>query len=245
MVDKIKWSYIDVWAKKIKAISFLGGKCEICGEDRPYLLMFHHLKSEEKENNIQNIKSLRWSIIEKEVKKCKLLCHNCHRCLHDEMAQKTKLKSKRLRNKKLILDFVDQFECEVCSFKKSVCALDFHHVNVKNKKHKISREVDIKKWKTIKDVEYDLLNEISDCKVLCANCHILEHFDLEKFKEYENEIILKSKNIKEIQKKIDREKVLSMLLGGKKQIEIAKHFNAGKGTISDIVKYLKKNNFIP
>ena len=61
---------------------------------------------------------------------------------------------------------------------------------------------------------------------------------MEFYDKYKDLIIKKSLNIKEIQSKIDRNEVKKMYEGGMKQIEIANYFNAGRGTISDIIKNL-------
>lgn len=83
-------------------------------------------------------------------------------------------------------------------------------------------------------------NELDKCDLLCANCHVIEHVDIEFYNKNIDLIINKSKNIKEIQGKINREEVYKMLDSGMKQKDIAKHFNASNGTISDIKK--NRNN---
>ena len=56
-------------------------KCEICGENRPWCLDFHHINPEEKEGEIAKlIESPRR--LQEELKKCIVLCANCHRDLH-------------------------------------------------------------------------------------------------------------------------------------------------------------------
>jgi hypothetical protein len=59
-------------------------KCVKCNEDHPACLEFHHLDPNEKEIGISLAVSNCWSIarIEKEMKKCIVLCSNCHRKLH-------------------------------------------------------------------------------------------------------------------------------------------------------------------
>lgn len=59
-------------------------KCAKCGESRGHCLDFHHIDSEQKEANIARLVSNRSnlnSIIE-EIKKCIVLCANCHRDFH-------------------------------------------------------------------------------------------------------------------------------------------------------------------
>ena len=72
--------------KKKKAKELLGGKCSKCGYSK-YLevLEFHHKNPEDKEFGIAgNGACTSWERIKKEIKKCILLCANCHRELHVE-----------------------------------------------------------------------------------------------------------------------------------------------------------------
>jgi DNA-binding NarL/FixJ family response regulator len=112
-------------------------------------------------------------------------------------------------------------------------ALDFHHID--DKLFTINDAL-IRK---IKVTPQQILEEINKCTILCRNCHRDEHFDIDKFNVNKQTILNNSNNMREIQKKIDRQEVQSMLDSGMKQIEIARHFNASKGTISNIVKWLK------
>lgn len=57
-------------------------KCSKCGEDRWYVLDFHH--NGEKDKAISTLVSggYSWKRVEEEIKKCIVLCANCHRELH-------------------------------------------------------------------------------------------------------------------------------------------------------------------
>ena len=58
-------------------------KCELCGENHPATLDFHHLNKDTKKNNINRmIKSSSIESIKEEIKLCQVLCSNCHRKLH-------------------------------------------------------------------------------------------------------------------------------------------------------------------
>lgn len=63
-----------------------GGKCKKCPENRLHVLEFHHINPENKINQISNLLNFygkgNWNIIEEEVKKCILLCSNCHKDFH-------------------------------------------------------------------------------------------------------------------------------------------------------------------
>lgn len=56
-------------------------KCSICGESRPWCLDFHHINPSEKDVEVVKlIESPRK--LEEEIKKCVVLCANCHREIH-------------------------------------------------------------------------------------------------------------------------------------------------------------------
>ena len=68
--------------KKQKAVDLLGGKCSNCGYDKCLdALDFHHLDPTKKDPKSFE-KNVAWSILKEEIKKCILLCSNCHRELH-------------------------------------------------------------------------------------------------------------------------------------------------------------------
>jgi len=193
-------------------------------------LCFHHIDPSQKEFEIGN-KDIRWSLIKIEIDKCILICQNCHREIHSKTIPNRK--RKRI-NKQIFLEFKNSFECERCGYNKCNNGLDFHHIS--SKKFKINSEITLK---NVNQLTQDLQRELDKCIVLCANCHRTEHFDFEKFNKYKEEILEKSKNIRENQKPLNRELVWEMYQSGMKQVDIAKHFNASKGTISDIIKKLK------
>lgn len=56
--------------------------CQICGEKEVCVLDYHHLDPTEKESNIGVILTHAWKTIKKEIKKCVILCSNCHRKHH-------------------------------------------------------------------------------------------------------------------------------------------------------------------
>ena len=59
-------------------------KCKKCGDGRSYVLDYHHVNPDEKENTIARITSSIYPIekVLKEIKKCIVLCANCHREFH-------------------------------------------------------------------------------------------------------------------------------------------------------------------
>lgn len=77
--------------KKIRemSIEYLGSKCEICGYDRCHdALDFHHRDPGRKEFGISQKGLTRsWKRVKAELKKCILLCANCHREVHAGITQ--------------------------------------------------------------------------------------------------------------------------------------------------------------
>jgi len=225
------------WAKKIKAIEILGSKCEKCGNSNIFHLTFHHKDKDDKEFRISKIKNYRWSIIEKEIKKCILLCHNCHNELHfcDGINKRNN------SNKKLFLEIKNNVGCEICGYNKFNCSLQFHHIGKKSNRFSgFSFE-----FKSIDNMNNEILDELEECEILCANCHNEIHTDIEFFNKNKTQIYEKSKNIKENKPKLDREIIKTMYFDSKiKQVDIAKYFECSKGTISDIIKKLKQKQIL-
>lgn len=65
--------------RKVKAVELMGGRCDKCGYDQNLAAMdFHHLDPREKEFQWNETCKLPWEKILNELKKCVLLCKNCH-----------------------------------------------------------------------------------------------------------------------------------------------------------------------
>lgn len=68
---------------KAAAVMYLGGKCKRCGwQGNQAALQFHHKNSKGKEFTIGNVANKSWDSIRSEMKKCILLCANCHMIEH-------------------------------------------------------------------------------------------------------------------------------------------------------------------
>jgi hypothetical protein len=66
---------------KLRAVQLLGGKCQLCGYNKhPGVLEFHHVDASSKSFSISGGGLSRsWLKITQELKKCVLVCANCHR----------------------------------------------------------------------------------------------------------------------------------------------------------------------
>ena len=78
------------WRRRTKErmIQAMGGKCQCCGYDKcTQALEFHHLDPSSKDFSLGRIRAnIRgWATIVEELKKCILLCSNCHREVHAEI----------------------------------------------------------------------------------------------------------------------------------------------------------------
>ena len=78
---------------KLRAIKFLGGHCVKCGYNKcPAALDYHHIDPSKKDINFVTAKHWSWKRLVEELKKCVLLCANCHR-------EEEYLRSRGLMNK--------------------------------------------------------------------------------------------------------------------------------------------------
>jgi len=81
------------WASKVRAaakkkyvVELFGNKCQECGRAGPPAIFdFHHRNPEDKAETLDSGRSLfsaSWETVRLELKKCDLLCANCHRLKH-------------------------------------------------------------------------------------------------------------------------------------------------------------------
>jgi hypothetical protein len=84
-VLKPQKEYIKRRAKQCAAVKYKGGKCEDCGLDlvtNYWCAHFHHIDPAQKDFTIGELYQKRWHHLKEEVKKCVLLCSNCHNKRH-------------------------------------------------------------------------------------------------------------------------------------------------------------------
>jgi hypothetical protein len=75
--DTSDYLYVLRFAKKVRAVQLLGGKCAKCSTTNVLQLDFHHSDSN-KESNVANVRFKNWETFWAEASKCELLCRNCH-----------------------------------------------------------------------------------------------------------------------------------------------------------------------
>jgi len=67
---------------KAAAVSYLGGKCQRCGWSGNLSGFDFHHPNDDKEFGIGKESNRSWKVLVRELKKCELLCSNCHRAEH-------------------------------------------------------------------------------------------------------------------------------------------------------------------
>jgi hypothetical protein len=221
-----------IFIKKILVVNYKGGKCKICNNDNILQLCLHHRDTDMKEEAFDKLKFRRWSEIKNELDKCDLLCHNCHKELHyNSSSSKDDL---RRVSKSIYIEYKGD-GCIDCGYNKCQASLIFHHIKGKNDKNfwigNLGNTIG-----TIGDLTEKIMLELDKCELLCANCHTLKHTDIEYFNTNKELLYEKAKNHKEVQPKLDREKIMMMYNSGMKQVDIIKEFKCSKSTISEIIK---------
>ena len=236
-MNKTEWTKINKWSKKIRAINHLGGKCKICGNNNIFHLCFHHICEIEKDFQIGEKINLKWSKLLKEIEKCDLLCENCHQELHYLERGKTIKDDSRRKDKVIYLEYSGS-KCERCGYNKCESSLSFHHKEPMNKSFDIGSLS--KRLDNINELDTYITEELDKCDVICRNCHIENHCDIDFFNKFKEQIYHKVNNFKEISQKLNREEVYKKFDSGMKQIEISKFFNVDRSTICCIIKNRNK-----
>lgn len=77
--------HVKIWRKrtKLRAVAAFGNKCCICNYERcAGALEFHHLEPDGKDFGISHGDTMSWSKVVAELRKCVMLCSNCHKEVH-------------------------------------------------------------------------------------------------------------------------------------------------------------------
>ncbi len=104
------------------------------------------------------------------------------------------VKRSRLKRKQQMIDMMGK-ECQICGYKKTNSALEFHHINPENKDFNFNMACNLPLEK--------IINELKKCILVCANCHreihagLIEQELFSSFNEAEAEKVLEqNENIK-------------------------------------------------
>jgi DNA-binding CsgD family transcriptional regulator len=232
--NKSLYAYLLRHAKKLRIVEQKGGGCEHCGEKRIWLLAFHHQNPKEQHLKYSDLKSGRFTEYQEESKKCRLLCHNCHTKVHAELHPEKV--TKYTLAKIVMLKYKKTDCCQKCGYKENNKCLHFHHIDKKEKDFNFHVVI----CKQTDDIETTVKDELDKCVVLCANCHKNEHFDLEKYTKYLNEILSLKDTHQEKRKALPVLDILNLYANNKTVTEIAKIYKVNKSTIGTILRKNQK-----
>lgn len=85
--------------RKIMLFKMKGGQCSMCGYKKNISsLSFHHLNAKQKDFSldVRSLSNRTLEVVMKELKKCILICHNCHHEIHNPEYDTAILSSSRL-----------------------------------------------------------------------------------------------------------------------------------------------------
>ena len=135
--------------------------CYICKRMfLPCVMDFHHREPSKKVKNIIDMVFGAYpiEIIIKEIEKCIVICANCHVKFNNKGYKKYP---------EWFIQYKSTLRCSICNIDYS---LEFHHKDPKTKKYNISRLVSTGRAKSL------IIDEIKKCRILCRNCHRIEHY---------------------------------------------------------------------
>ena len=149
--------------------------CTDCGESDIGVLEFDHIATGVKEDDVSWLVFQCWPIelIEAEIRRCEVVCANCHRrrtarragwhrLNPDATPRSAERHPRRWRNMRWLYEHLAGHPCVDCGEADPV-VLEFDHVG--NKRGKVT---------TLAWGEYSirtLQHEVDQCEVRCANCH--------------------------------------------------------------------------
>ena len=107
-------------SRKKELVKLMGCKCSICGYYRNYAaLEFHHVNPEYKSFQLdsRHLSNTTMATILEEVKKCILVCSNCHKEIHYPNMELKQVENTVTKNRSLFETKRKQATCPVCSKK--------------------------------------------------------------------------------------------------------------------------------
>ena len=125
------------WRKnpKDRMISAMGGCCQICGYKKSSRsLTFHHLDPKGKDFSFGSIRASprNWDAITNELRKCVLLCQNCHGEIHDNIVDLPERFAKFDEGFKGLREKKDP-RCVICGIK-TLCANSCHQCAMRKRR---------------------------------------------------------------------------------------------------------------
>lgn len=100
--------------------------------------------------------------------------HTNYRAAH-KAQMKARDEKHRNKTRKEWMSFLSnhiKLQCQKCGYNKTFFAMDFHHINPKEKEYNI---YDLMRKKLTEEIKQIFLQEYKKCILLCATCHREEH----------------------------------------------------------------------
>lgn len=141
--------------------------CLDCGDDTlpVYAKDYDHRDPSDKSFALSKYQSKSIQAIKDEISKCDLLCANCHR-VRTWPDQTRNIFN--INNKQSIVAIGKDKPCMDCGIKYQLCAMDYDHRDPSTKLFHVSQ--------TANHSMQEIVEEISKCDVVCANCHRIRTF---------------------------------------------------------------------
>lgn len=140
---------VKLWRKttKDRMVESMGGMCQCCGYNKtPKALAFHHIDPNEKDMGFGDTRAnpKSWIKIIEELKKCILVCHNCHSEIHDGIRQLPKKYAKFNEAYSDYKKIIEYDNCPICKSDKPVKQKFCSHKCAQTNKRKVNwDEIDL------------------------------------------------------------------------------------------------------
>ena len=79
---KLREQIVNKTRRTMRLVQSLKTPCAKCGEDRPWVIQFHHIEPSTKKFTIGSGHTYSKKVLQEEVSKCVCLCSNCHDEFH-------------------------------------------------------------------------------------------------------------------------------------------------------------------
>lgn len=151
-----------LFLNKIKDVECLDCKIKY----PPPAMDFDHRDPSNKSFNISEARHINKNLLLKEIRKCDIVCANCHRIR--EASRRSTIKEMYYA---YLINPYKEDPCMDCNKKYPSFVMDFDHRDPSTKCFHISKP----KFRT-KNQKQELIDEIMKCDVVCANCHRIRTF---------------------------------------------------------------------
>lgn len=145
---------------KDRMVEAMGGKCQCCGYSKTNkALAFHHVDPTKKDMGFGDTRAnpKSWNKIVEELRKCILVCHNCHSEIHDGIRDLPKKYTKFNEDFSDYRKIIDYDNCPVCGTEKPVKQKFCSHKCAQTNKRKVDWDnidlLDLMSKHTISDLE--------------------------------------------------------------------------------------------